>query len=133
MTPETTSRTIVVGYDGSPSARAAVEHAIDRTGPAGRIVLVHAYQVPAGYVGASYYSGMVEDAAQHAADVMAGLEEALTSATSALGPPHRRSSGPLTSTGPTRSSSAAAAWAASAPCSGASPTTFCTARRAPSP
>jgi nucleotide-binding universal stress UspA family protein len=75
MTPaETSSRTIVVGYDGSPSARAAVEHAIDRTGPAGRLVLVHAYQVPADYIGASYYSGMVEDAAQHAADVMDSLE-----------------------------------------------------------
>ena len=74
MTPETTSRTIVVGYDGSPSARAAVEHAIDRAGPAGRLILVHAYQVPADYIGASYYSGMVEDAAQHAADVMDSLE-----------------------------------------------------------
>ena len=35
MTPETTSRTIVVGYDGSPAALAAVEHAIDRAGPDG--------------------------------------------------------------------------------------------------
>ena len=74
MTPETTSRTIVVGYDGSPSARAAAEHAIDRAGPGGRLILVHAYQVPADYIGASYYSGMVEDAAQHAADVMDSLE-----------------------------------------------------------
>ena len=74
MTPETTSRTIVVGYDGSPSARAAVEHAIDRAGPAGRLVLVHAYQVPADYIGAPYYSVMLEDAAQHASDVMASLE-----------------------------------------------------------
>ena len=74
MTPEISSRTIVVGYDGSPSAHAAVEHAIDRAGPAGRLVLVHAYQVPADYVGATYYSGMVEDAAQHAADMMDGLE-----------------------------------------------------------
>ena len=74
MTPETTTRTIVVGYDGSPAAHAAVEHAIDRAGPSGRLILVHAYQVPADYIGATYYSGMVEDAAQHAADVMDGLE-----------------------------------------------------------
>ena len=74
MTPETTSRTIVVGYDTSPSARAAVEHAIDRAGPAGRLILVHTYQVPAEYIGAPYYSVMVEDAAQHAADVLDSLE-----------------------------------------------------------
>ena len=74
MTPETTNRTIVVGYDGSPAARAAVEHAIDRAGPAGRLVLVHAYQVPADYIGAPYYNVMLDDAAQHANDLMDSLE-----------------------------------------------------------
>lgn len=74
MTPETTSRTIVAGYDGSHAARAAVEYAIGRAGPDGRVVLVHAYGVPADYVGASYYTAMVEDASQYAADVLDGLE-----------------------------------------------------------
>jgi nucleotide-binding universal stress UspA family protein len=74
MTPEATGRTIVVGYDGSPSARAAVECAIDRAGPAGRLVLVHAYLVPADYIGASYYNVMLDDAARHATDVMDSLE-----------------------------------------------------------
>ena len=74
MTPEISSRTIVVGYDGSPSAHAAVEHAIDRAGPAGRLVLVHAYQVPADYIGAPYYNVMLDDAAQHANDLMDSLE-----------------------------------------------------------
>ncbi|MGZ8512891.1 MAG: universal stress protein, partial [Candidatus Limnocylindria bacterium] len=49
MTPGTTSLTIVVGYDGSPAARAAVEHAIDRVIPDGRLVLVSAWQVPIDY------------------------------------------------------------------------------------
>jgi nucleotide-binding universal stress UspA family protein len=36
---------IVVGYDGSPAALAAVEYAIDRALPDGRLVLVHAYVI----------------------------------------------------------------------------------------
>ena len=74
MTTETTSRTIVVGYDGSKSADAAIEHAIDRAGPDGRLVLVHAYHVPADYIGASYYTEMQEDACQGAAGVLDTLE-----------------------------------------------------------
>ena len=56
MTLQTISRTIVAGYDGSPAALAAVEHAIDRAGPDGRLILVHAYHVPVDYAGASYYT-----------------------------------------------------------------------------
>ena len=75
MTPETNSRTIVVGYDGSRSALAAVEHAIDRVGPDGRLVVVHAYLTPTDHIGASYYTEMVEDASQYATDLLDGLEQ----------------------------------------------------------
>lgn len=74
MTPATTGRTLVVGYDGSPAARAAVEYAIDRAIPDGRLVLVHAYQVPVDYSGAAYYNDMVGDASQYAASVLDALE-----------------------------------------------------------
>jgi nucleotide-binding universal stress UspA family protein len=74
MTPETHRRTILVGYDGSPAAHAAVEYAIDRTGPEGRLVVVHAYHVPPDYVGASYYTELQEDAAEAAAGVLDALE-----------------------------------------------------------
>ena len=74
MTPETTSRTIVVGYDGSPAALAAVEYAIDRAIPEGRLVLVNAYDVPIDYAGASYYPEMREDASQYATNVLDDLE-----------------------------------------------------------
>ena len=74
MTPETISRTIVVGYDGSPAAHAAVEHAIDRAGPDGRLVLVHGYLVPNDHVGASYYNDMLADASQYATSVLDRLE-----------------------------------------------------------
>jgi nucleotide-binding universal stress UspA family protein len=75
MTPETISRTIVVGFDGSPSAHAAVEHAIDRVGPDGRLVVVHAYQVPNDHVGASYYNEMLADASTYATGVLDRLEQ----------------------------------------------------------
>ena len=74
MTPETTSPTIVVGYDGSPAARAAVEHAIDRAIPDGRLVLVSAWQVPIDYSGALYYPEMIGDASLHAKSVLGALE-----------------------------------------------------------
>jgi nucleotide-binding universal stress UspA family protein len=74
MTLETNRRTIVVGYDGSPAALAAVETAIDRAGPDGHLVVVHAYLTPTDYTGASYYTAMVEDASQYAMKVLEDLE-----------------------------------------------------------
>jgi nucleotide-binding universal stress UspA family protein len=74
MTPENITRTIVVGYDGSPAALTAVEHAIDRAGPDGRLVLVHAYTVPVDYVAASYYAELQQDAAGYAESILDDLE-----------------------------------------------------------
>jgi len=74
MTPDTTNRTIVVGYDGSPAALAAVEYAIDRALPDGRLVLVHAYTVPVDYVAASYYAELQQDAAACAETMLDNLE-----------------------------------------------------------
>ena len=74
MTPKNLTRTIVVGYDGSAAAHAAVEEAIDRAEPDGRLILVHTYQVPKDYVGATYYTPMLEDASQNAATVLDDLE-----------------------------------------------------------
>lgn len=74
MTPETNSPTIVVGYDGSAAARVAVEHAIDRAIPNGRLILVSAWQVPVDFSGALYYSEMIGDASLHAKSVLGALE-----------------------------------------------------------
>lgn len=75
MTPAT--RTIVAGYDGSPAALAAVRHAIERLGPDGHLVVVHGYEVPPGYIGATYYSASLERAAQTAGAIIAHLEDTL--------------------------------------------------------
>ncbi len=74
MTLETNGRTIVVGYDGSPAALAAVETAIDRACPQGHLVIVHAYLTPTDFVGASYYAELVEDASHYATRVLDDLE-----------------------------------------------------------
>jgi len=74
MTPDTTTRTIVVGFDASPAAHAAVEHAIDRAGADGRLILVHAYQEPADFIGAPYYNDMLTEVSQRAAGVLDTLE-----------------------------------------------------------
>jgi nucleotide-binding universal stress UspA family protein len=42
--PASAEKTIVVGYDGSDSARAAVAYAAQRASDAGRVVAVHAFQ-----------------------------------------------------------------------------------------
>lgn len=65
--------TIVVGFDGSPASRAAVERAIDRVGD-GHLVVVHAYHVPADHIGASYYNDMVAAASDRAALALEELE-----------------------------------------------------------
>jgi nucleotide-binding universal stress UspA family protein len=74
MSAQPHSKTIVVGYDGSPAARAAVELAIDRAGPAGRVIVVNAFEVPADFIGAGSSAYMREDVAQHAREVMDALE-----------------------------------------------------------
>jgi nucleotide-binding universal stress UspA family protein len=74
MTLARPNPTIVVGCDGSPASLAAVEHAIDRALPDGRLVLVHSYTVPVDFVAASYYAELQEDAARSAETVLDVLE-----------------------------------------------------------
>ena len=68
------SATIVVGYDGSPSSAAAVEHAARQAAGGGRVVVVHAYEVPPDYMGAPYYEDMLAEATRRSEDAMRTLE-----------------------------------------------------------
>ena len=72
--PEQHRPTIVVGYDGSPSSRAAVAHALDLAGTTGSVHLVYAYFVPNDFVGASYYEFARQDAQSAAEAVVADLK-----------------------------------------------------------
>ena len=53
-TPETRP-TIVVGYDGSAPARAALAFAARQVGPRGRVFVVHAYELPPDFLAFPYY------------------------------------------------------------------------------
>lgn len=66
--------TVVIGYDASPAARKAVELAVARTTPEDKLIIVHAYGVPAEYAGASYYQDLVNRALDRAGAVMDDIE-----------------------------------------------------------
>jgi nucleotide-binding universal stress UspA family protein len=73
--------TIVVGYDGSHAARAAVELAVDRTGPDGELIVVHTVKMPADYIGAPQYQVLVNRELSRAGATMDEFERDCPSVT----------------------------------------------------
>jgi nucleotide-binding universal stress UspA family protein len=53
--------TIVVGYDGSDPARAALMFAARQAGTRGRVFVVHAYAPPADFLGSPYYDLLLSE------------------------------------------------------------------------
>ena len=75
-------RVIVVGYDATPEARAALAFAIRRARPHGTVVAVHAIAPAREYLGSPYYSRAVERAQLDGRTVLdpvpaAGIETAM--------------------------------------------------------
>jgi nucleotide-binding universal stress UspA family protein len=64
---------IVVGFDGSPASHVALSRAIKRAYPAGKLYIVHAWQVPEAWRGRGTYQPFVDRAVADAEEV---LEEA---------------------------------------------------------
>lgn len=69
MADNESSTSIVVGYDGSPSSRAALRLAIDRDG-GGKIFLVHGYHAPADYWGGEHYDQLLHAALRRGEEVL---------------------------------------------------------------
>jgi nucleotide-binding universal stress UspA family protein len=67
--------TVVVAYDGSPSARKAVELAAGRTTAEDKLVVVHAYKVPPEWHSLSYYEDLVERTLEQASALMDRIED----------------------------------------------------------
>jgi nucleotide-binding universal stress UspA family protein len=65
--------TVVVSYDGSPAATAALHCAAARVRPGGRVVVVHCYDVPASVLHPSEYQERLEDERVRAEAMLAGL------------------------------------------------------------
>jgi nucleotide-binding universal stress UspA family protein len=60
MTPDSRSRCIVVGYDGSPASRAALARAAERAGEDGYVYVVHAYSLPNDWLGMPNYQQLLD-------------------------------------------------------------------------
>jgi nucleotide-binding universal stress UspA family protein len=69
MTAPSNTRSIVVGYDGSPPARAALQLAIDRIGD-GKLFLVHAYEAPGDFWGSEHYQELLDRGLQRGRSVL---------------------------------------------------------------
>jgi nucleotide-binding universal stress UspA family protein len=66
-------RVVVVGYDGSPTARAAVDYAAGRAGPDGRVFVVHAYGPPSDWLGYPDFDRILHDHQERGRALMDGL------------------------------------------------------------
>ena len=77
MTLDNESRRIVVGYDGSPAARAALARAADRAGDNGKIYVVHAYTLPHEWVGTPDYQRLLDVVLDRAQACVKPLEDDL--------------------------------------------------------
>lgn len=73
--PETSPRgpVIVVGYDGSEAARAAVTLSARRAGKSGRLVIVHSYALPPDFLGFPNYDRLLTDRRAHGQAVLDDL------------------------------------------------------------
>jgi nucleotide-binding universal stress UspA family protein len=67
---------IVVGYDGSPESRDAVELAAERAGPTGTVLVAHVLPAP-GHLGTPYYERTLERSHLRAEELLRQLVERL--------------------------------------------------------
>lgn len=68
-------RTIVVGFDGSPTAQEAMRFAAERAGAGGRIYAVYAYDLPPGMLGGTTYEHAVAEHKEHGRRVLDDLPD----------------------------------------------------------
>ncbi len=66
----------MVGYDGSETSKLAVEYAIERVRGAGRLFIVHAYELPHDFLGHPNYEALLHEHQAHARAVLESLPHA---------------------------------------------------------
>ena len=74
------ARRIVVGYDGSPISRMALEDAARRAGPDGELFVVHAFHEPGAQYGHPNADEKLLKEREHAREVLAGVDALVTGA-----------------------------------------------------
>lgn len=75
MTLDSRSRRIVVGYDGSLASRAALARAAEQAGEDGRIYVVHAYSLPADWLGVPNYQQLLDVELERAQALVGRIEQ----------------------------------------------------------
>ena len=87
------SSTTVVGYDGSPTSRAALDFAAERCGPDGRVIAVHVATAPSAFLDTPYHDRALAHAREWAEKALHEAEDLLGGVASELrmaeGPPAR--------------------------------------------
>jgi nucleotide-binding universal stress UspA family protein len=73
MASSQSSATLVVGYDGSDAARAALLYAARQVGPGGRVFVVHAYELPPDFLGSPNYQTLLSERRARGEAVLADL------------------------------------------------------------
>ncbi len=66
--------TIVVGYDGSDAARAALAFAAKQAGSQGRVFIVHAFELPPGHLGSPNDQRLLSEHRGRAAELIRDLQ-----------------------------------------------------------
>ena len=124
------ARTVVVGFDGSPTSRAALAWGAERAGDGGSLFVVYAFDLPPDMLGGTTYQHAVADHKEHGRSVLAVLPDfpGLTVETELIGghAGEAIADGRGDPQAPTRSSSARAASARCAARSAAPRTSCCT-------
>ena len=69
------ARTVVVGFDGSPTSRAALAWGAERAGDGGSLFVVYAFDLPPDMLGGTTYQHAVADHKEHGRTVLAALPE----------------------------------------------------------
>jgi nucleotide-binding universal stress UspA family protein len=65
MSSQQRTPTIVVGYDGSDAARAALLFAARQAGAGGRVLIVYVYELPPDFLGSPDYDRLLSDRRGH--------------------------------------------------------------------
>jgi nucleotide-binding universal stress UspA family protein len=71
------TRTTVVGYDGSETAKAALAYAAASTGPEDRLIVAHAVTSPTMFMDTEYYDDALERARERGEQSIAELDDLL--------------------------------------------------------
>ena len=79
MSEQLTAECIVVGFDGSAAAQAALEYALSHVAPTGKVIVVHAFGPPPDWMGHPGYQRVLDEHELRGRQLLDALEAGLAS------------------------------------------------------